>query len=102
MLAVTARSTTYSEKEVDCAIQQCAIFGVKHIIIKTEELENPEFASNPLNRCYHCKTELFSKLKSIADEKKIKYVADATNYDDVSDYRPGILKLQKNWVLKAR
>jgi len=57
--------------------------------IETNEIENPEYAANPSNRCYFCKSELYTKLSGIADERGISYVVDGTNADDVGDYRPG-------------
>jgi uncharacterized protein len=62
---------------------------VRHKFIFTEELKNPDFSSNPQDRCYHCKSELFGKLKGLADKEGIKWVADGTNIDDTKDYRPG-------------
>jgi len=57
--------------------------------IETNEIENPEYAANPSNRCYFCKSELYTKLSGIADQRGIRYVVDGTNADDVGDYRPG-------------
>jgi len=66
--------------------------------IHTEELENPDYQANPTNRCYFCKTELYGKLSEIAREKKINYIVDGTNADDVSDYRPGRAAAEENRV----
>lgn len=57
--------------------------------IETDEIENPQYAANPSNRCYFCKSELYTKLNDIAGERGIGYVIDGTNADDVGDYRPG-------------
>ena len=64
-------------------------FDLNFLTIETEELENPEYSSNPTNRCYHCKTELYGKLTLLSEEKEIEYVLDGSNSDDVGDYRPG-------------
>lgn len=57
--------------------------------IETNEIENPQYAANPSNRCYFCKSELYTVLRAIADERGIGYIVDGTNADDVGDYRPG-------------
>jgi len=89
VLAVTADSETYPRSELNFAKKMAVKFGVKHLIIKTDELHNQKFADNPVNRCYYCKRELFSKLKKIAKLKKIKYVLDASQVSDKRDFRPG-------------
>lgn len=89
VLAVTAVSPTYTRKELAAAKEIAKGLGISHSIISTEEVDNPNFRSNPRNRCYYCKTELFSKLKSIAQRRGIGFVLDGTNADDLKDYRPG-------------
>lgn len=91
VLAVTADSATYPKKELSFSKQMTARLGVRHIIIKTRELNNQQFLNNPKNRCYFCKKELFSKLKNIARENNINFVIDATNFSDRKDFRPGNL-----------
>lgn len=89
VLAVTANSPTYTKDELSYARLFARKLGIKHIIIKTEEFNNPEFIKNPKNRCYFCKKELFSKLKGIAEKEGYKTVVDGQNFDDKNDYRPG-------------
>ncbi|MFQ6042353.1 MAG: ATP-dependent sacrificial sulfur transferase LarE [Candidatus Poribacteria bacterium] len=89
-LAITATSATYPQAEFEEAKKLAKEIGVKHEIIVSEELDIPEFASNPTNRCYHCKSELFCKLKEVAEREGFKYVADGSNFDDQNDYRPGM------------
>ena len=91
VLAVIARSETYPESEVKAAIGLARKIGVKHLVIKTGEINNPAFAENSPLRCYHCKQELFSRLKDLAAQKSIPYVLDGSNHDDRGDYRPGAL-----------
>ena len=62
-----------------------------HRIIQTNEVDDPNFKANPQNRCYYCKSELFSKLQEMAGKEGIGFVLDATNADDIKDYRPGSL-----------
>ena len=89
LLAVTASSATYPEKELLFSKKIAKEFKVRHKIIKTDELKNRKFISNPVNRCYFCKKELFTKLKKIAKEFKLNFVVDASNVSDLKDFRPG-------------
>jgi len=89
VVAVTAVSATYPHEEHESASQIAASLGVRHTSISTDELENPDFVSNPPERCYYCKGELFAKLRDIAQREGIEFVLDASNVDDCSDYRPG-------------
>lgn len=88
-LAVTARSETFPVRELEEAQDLAREFGVKHIIIDSNELEVPGFSDNPPNRCFLCKTEVFSKLKKIASQHDIPWVFDGSNADDQNDFRPG-------------
>ncbi len=99
VLAVIARSETYPENEIRAAETFAKKLKVKYQIIKTEELRNPKFYRNPLNRCFFCKEELFSKLKKIASQNNLNFVADGSNFDDLRDFRPGGLAAKK---LKVR
>ena len=90
VIAVTASSPTYQMDEMEEAKKIAQFFGVKHVIIHTNEMGNEKFLSNTVERCYFCKKELFSKLKEIAAEHGIKHVLDASNADDSLDYRPGM------------
>lgn len=89
VIGVTAASSTYPEREFNEAKRLAEEIGVRHIIIESEELDIPGFKDNPPNRCYFCKGELFGKLREVADKNNIKFVADGSNLDDASDYRPG-------------
>lgn len=90
VIAVTARSSTYPEREYKEACDYANKFGVKHITIVSEELEIEGFSDNPVNRCYFCKNELFSKMKEVANQNGVQYVLDGCNADDLGDYRPGM------------
>ncbi|MDD5131608.1 MAG: ATP-dependent sacrificial sulfur transferase LarE [bacterium] len=89
VLAVTAVSETYPARELKTAKVLARQIGVRHLVIKTRELENKKFKANTAERCYFCKKELFSTLKKIAAKNKIDNVVDAANIDDLKDYRPG-------------
>ncbi|MGR3219816.1 MAG: ATP-dependent sacrificial sulfur transferase LarE [Candidatus Anammoxibacter sp.] len=90
-VAVTAVSETYPKFELEDAKKVAKEIGIKHRIIETKELSIKGFAKNPVNRCYYCKTELFSKLKEVAKEINFKNIADGSNIDDVGDFRPGLI-----------
>ena len=90
VIAITGSSETYTPRELLEAKKNVKMLGVKHVIISTSELDDENFASNPPNRCYYCKSELFSKLVELAKQYKLNYVADGSNYDDLNDFRPGM------------
>lgn len=89
VLAVTAVSPTYTKKELNLAKEIARLLGVRHKIIKTDEMGDARFNSNPKNRCYYCKQELFYKLRSMARRQHTSFVLDGSNLDDLRDYRPG-------------
>ena len=95
MVAATATSPTYPSSELKSAVSLARSIGVKHVVIESNELDIPGFRSNPPDRCYHCKKELFTKLRNLADEHNMEYVADGTNKDDLADYRPGRLAAEE-------
>ncbi|MBL7115308.1 MAG: ATP-dependent sacrificial sulfur transferase LarE [Kiritimatiellae bacterium] len=88
-LAVTALSPTYPAHEQSEAVELAVRIGIRHETVESNELEIPNFADNPVNRCYFCKKELFEVVAEIASGYGIEKVADGTNYDDLSDHRPG-------------
>ncbi|MCK4386335.1 MAG: TIGR00268 family protein, partial [candidate division Zixibacteria bacterium] len=89
-IAVTATSEIYPLRELEEAKKNTKMLGAKHIIISTNELDDPNFVSNTPERCYYCKKKLFSKLFELAKQYGLNYVIDGSNYDDISDFRPGM------------
>jgi pyridinium-3,5-biscarboxylic acid mononucleotide sulfurtransferase len=89
-LAVTAVSPSLLPEELEDAKIQAATIGIPHQIVQTHEMENPNYTSNPVNRCYFCKSELHDTLKPLATKLGYPYVVDGVNADDLHDYRPGI------------
>ncbi|AFW95157.1 ATP-dependent sacrificial sulfur transferase LarE [Dolichospermum sp. UHCC 0352] len=89
-LAVTAVSPSLLPEELEDAKIQAATIGISHRIVQTQEMDNPNYTSNPVNRCYFCKSELHDTLKPLALELGYPYVVDGVNADDLHDYRPGI------------
>ena len=88
-LAVTAESPSYPVSELESAKALAEKLGAEFVRIKTDELSRPEYFPNPENRCYFCKSELFSKLEEIRQERGFRHVIEGSNTDDKSDYRPG-------------
>ena len=89
IVAVTGVSPTYTAEELRTARRVARGLGVEHVLIETDELACEAFAANPADRCYHCKGELFDSILALAAARGIETVYDATNTDDLSDYRPG-------------
>lgn len=97
-LAVIGKSEAFPEGEIEEALQLARQIGVRVRVVPTHELHNPLFQVNRPDRCYHCKTELFSVLRQVADEESIPYIADGSHADDVRDYRPGMRAAQERGV----
>jgi uncharacterized protein len=88
-LAVFAFSPISPPSEREEAESFAREIGLRYKIIQGNELDNPDFVSNPPDRCYYCRKELFQELKRIAADEGLDWIADGTNYDDLADYRPG-------------
>ena len=88
-LAVTAESPSVPSNQRKVALQVAAQFGFPHEIVSTQEMNSSDYRSNPPNRCYYCKDELFSVLGAIASERGFSTIVDGLNADDLGDYRPG-------------
>lgn len=95
VMAITARSSTYPEREYNEAAAFVKMLGVKHLTIVSEELDIEGFSGNPVNRCYFCKKELFTKISQVAGLNGISFIADGSNTDDLGDYRPGMAALKE-------
>ena len=89
VLAVTAFSATYPQREEQSARDIARELKAHHECITTHELDSAQFTQNPTNRCYFCKRELFSQLQLIAQKKGYRYIVEASNRDDEKDFRPG-------------
>jgi len=88
-LAVTANSASLPETHKRDAEGFVRQFGIAHEYIRTHEFDNPDYARNDPNRCFHCKDELFTRLEELGRERGIPYVVYGVNLDDLGDYRPG-------------
>lgn len=89
-IAVTAESPSLLPEDLEDARIQAAEIGIAHKVVQTHEMDNPNYSSNPVNRCYFCKSELHDTLKPLAIQWGYPYVVDGVNADDLHDYRPGI------------
>ena len=95
---VTADSETYPARELGEAKRLGAALGMRHVIVETRELDNPDYARNPVNRCFFCKEELFTKLRPIAEREGYRVLVYGANMDDLGDHRPGMRAAQEMGV----
>jgi uncharacterized protein len=89
-VGLTAVSPSLAPDEKDLAIRVAKEIGARHELVETHEIENPSYAANPTNRCYYCKTELYTVAAAWAKEHGFAAIANGTNVDDLGDYRPGL------------
>lgn len=89
VIAVTADSESYATGELEKARQLLEPWGIRHVVIRTNELDNPDYASNPVNRCYFCKSAMFTRMREVAAELEADHIIYGQNADDVGDFRPG-------------
>ncbi len=94
-IAVTAKSCSFPARERKEAADFCDSEGIRHIVCDSEELEIEGFSKNPVNRCYLCKKELFTKIWQIAKQNGIENVVEGSNTDDLGDYRPGLKAVEE-------
>ncbi len=88
-IAVTADSQTLAPGELECAKEVAREIGIRHIVIPYDELGEPGFANNPVDRCYHCKKGLIRELKKLAAEHGVDTIIEGTNISDLKNHRPG-------------
>jgi len=98
VVAVTADSTTVPPGELEEARRIAERLGLKHLIVKVNELSNLDFVKNPPDRCYHCKKELTAALKQVARREGIRAIFEGTNADDLQGHRPGAQALKEEGV----
>ncbi len=98
MLAVTADSPSLPRRELEETIALTNRLGIRHRVIRTEEVSDPRYAANPLDRCYFCKGILFDHLEKVAEQEGAAWICFGENIDDQSDFRPGSLAAQEHSV----
>lgn len=95
---VTADSETYPAGELEEARKLAALIGLRHVVVRTDELANPEYAKNGANRCFFCKEELFTQLAPIAAREGCRALVYGANVDDLGDHRPGMQSARQRGV----
>jgi uncharacterized protein len=95
VLAVTALSPLYPDRELAGAKKLTQEMGARHLLIESNELEIEGFSKNPPDRCYYCKRELFGELKSLAQKEAIAFIVEGSTLDDEKDHRPGRRAVQE-------
>ncbi|MCD6444452.1 ATP-dependent sacrificial sulfur transferase LarE [Candidatus Bathyarchaeota archaeon] len=95
VLAVTADSISLPPGELEEAVRLARLIGVRHRVVKVDELADPRFVENPPDRCYYCKRMLLSVLRGIASEEGLEVIVDGSNADDYRDFRPGLRALKE-------
>lgn len=99
LLLITATSSTNPFYELEEAKSLASMMGIRHKIIVTEEIDNPGYAANPPDRCYFCKSELFTKIQFIASKEGFDAVFDGSNAEDIKDFRPGLKAKKERGVI---
>ncbi|MDR0936177.1 MAG: ATP-dependent sacrificial sulfur transferase LarE [Oscillospiraceae bacterium] len=97
-IAVTAKSLSFPTRELNAAKAFCAERGIRHITCDSEELAIEGFSHNPKNRCYLCKTGLFTEIREICEQEGIAEIAEGSNLDDNGDYRPGLKAVEERGI----
>lgn len=97
-VAVTADSASVARSELADARRLAALIGIRHVVVSTQEFDNPDYLKNDGSRCYHCKTELYSTVERILPELGVPVMASGANLDDLGDYRPGLVAAAEHQV----
>jgi uncharacterized protein len=97
-VAVTGTSEALAEGELEAATELAQQIGIRHVIVPTEEFDNPAYVANRADRCYHCKTELYSQLGRLTERLGVDVVVNGANADDLTDFRPGMRAAEQHSV----
>jgi pyridinium-3,5-biscarboxylic acid mononucleotide sulfurtransferase len=97
-VAVTATSESLAEGELEEAKRLAQRIGIRHRVIHTSEFSNPDYRRNNADRCYFCKSELYTRLESLLEELNVDVIASGANVDDLGDYRPGLQAASEHHV----
>jgi pyridinium-3,5-biscarboxylic acid mononucleotide sulfurtransferase len=98
-VAATGLSESYAPEEMEEARNIAQGIGAEHIMVSTMELTDPRYANNSHQRCFFCKTELYTQMQKVATERGLASIVDGTNADDLGDFRPGIRAAQRLGVI---
>lgn len=97
-VAVTADSASVARTELADARELAALIGIRHVVVRTDEFQNPAYLANDGARCYHCKTELYSTVERLLPELGVPVMVSGANLDDLGDYRPGLVAAAEHFV----
>ena len=97
-LAVTSASASLKRADLELAKTLADEWGIRHKVIVTDELNNPEYRANPTNRCFYCKSSLYTFLDKMCASEKVDVVLNGTNTDDLGDHRPGLVAAENYQV----
>jgi uncharacterized protein len=100
VLAATGVSASLARRELDSVRELAALLDAPLELLPTDEVSDPNYAANPANRCYYCKSELYTKLSALAKARGFAHVVNGVNADDLGDWRPG-LKAAGEWAVRA-
>jgi uncharacterized protein len=89
-VAVTADSASVPRSELATARELAARIGIRHVVVATDEFDDPDYLKNDGTRCYHCKSELYSRIEAMLPELGVPLITSGANLDDRGDYRPGL------------
>ena len=98
VLAVTGKTASVPERDLEDAVQLAESLGVEHLLIDPGEFENPDYLANPTNRCYYCKDALYGRMGPLVTERGLRAILSGTNADDSADYRPGLSAAKEHSV----
>ncbi|CAH2213672.1 ATP-dependent sacrificial sulfur transferase LarE [Tepidibacter aestuarii] len=99
VLAVTVNAFIHTNKEIQESIDYANEINIKHIVLNINDINIKEFIDNVPERCYFCKKDIFTKIKKVSNENDINNIADGSNIDDLSDFRPGMKALKELGII---
>ena len=98
VVAVTADSASVPRTEIAEAKALAKLIGIRHVIVSTQEFDNPDYLKNDGSRCYHCKSELYDRIETLLPELGVPVMCSGANLDDLGDYRPGLMAASEHHV----
>ncbi len=99
VVAVTGRSDSLATAEYEDAVQLAKELGAEHVVVDTEEFEDERYTSNPVNRCYYCKSTLYARMADVARSRGLRAMLSGANADDLDDWRPGLQAATEHEVI---
>jgi pyridinium-3,5-biscarboxylic acid mononucleotide sulfurtransferase len=97
-VAITADSPSVARTDLADARRIADLIGIRHVVIRTDEFADPDYARNDGSRCYHCKSELYDRISAVRDELGFEVICSGANLDDLGDYRPGLIAAAEHGV----